>query len=140
MTQQIKKILVPLDGSENSNRGLDAAIYQAQQSEAEIVGITATPPGATAYSYAPTYTKQDVVNAKKILNDAEKVAVKHNISFNSEILHGNASKEIVKFAEDNNFDLIAIGARGLGSVKEVFLGSVSHYITHRSKVPVLLVK
>ncbi len=140
MTQQIKKILVPLDGSENSNRGLDAAIYHAQQSEANIVGITVTPPGETTFSYAPTYTEQDVVNAKKILNDAEKVAEKHNISFNQKILHGNTSKEIVKFAEDNNFDLIAIGARGIGSVEEAFLGSVSNYISHKSKVPVLLIK
>jgi len=140
MTQQIKKILVPLDGSENSYRGLDAAIYQARQSEADIVGITVTPPGATTFSYAPTYTEQDVVNAKKILNDAEKVAEKHNISFNQKILHGNTSKEIVKFAEDSNFDLIAIGARGLGSVKEAFLGSVSNYISHKSKVPVLIIK
>ncbi|MFQ5573134.1 MAG: universal stress protein, partial [Nitrosopumilaceae archaeon] len=50
--------------------------------------------------------------------------------------------DIVKFAHNkkNKIDLIVIGARGLGSVKEVFLGSVSNYVVHKSKIPVVLVK
>jgi nucleotide-binding universal stress UspA family protein len=40
----------------------------------------------------------------------------------------------------NKFDIIIIGSRGLGSVKEVFLGSVSHAVVHKSKIPVLIVK
>ncbi len=140
MEYSLKKILVPLDGSTNSRRALDVAIYHAQQSEADIVGISVTPPGATTFSYAPTYTKQDVANAKKILNDAEKVAVKHSISFKQKILHGNASKEIVKFANNTKSDLIVMGGRGLGSVKEMLLGSVSHNVSHSSKIPILIVK
>ena len=140
MEYSLKKILVPLDGSTNSRKALDVAIYHAQQSEADIVGISVTPPGTTTFSYAPTYTKQDVANAKKILNDAEKVAVKHSISFNQKILHGNASKEIVKFANNTKSDLIVMGGRGLGSVKEMLLGSVSHNVSHSSKIPILIVK
>ncbi len=140
MEYSLKKILVPLDGSTNSRKALDVAIYHAQQSEADIVGISVTPPGETTFSYAPTYTKQDVANAKKILNDAEKVAVKHSISFNQKILHGNASKEIVKFANNTKSDLIVMGGRGLGSVKEMLLGSVSHNVSHSSKIPILIVK
>jgi nucleotide-binding universal stress UspA family protein len=33
-----------------------------------------------------------------------------------------------------------MGARGLGAIKEAFLGSVSNYVLHKSKVPVLIVK
>jgi nucleotide-binding universal stress UspA family protein len=39
-----------------------------------------------------------------------------------------------------NFDLIVIGSRGLGSAKEFFLGSTSNYVLHKSKKPVLIVK
>jgi len=46
----------------------------------------------------------------------------------------------MKFAQKNVFDLIVIGARGLGSGKELFLGSVSSYVIHKSKIPVLLVR
>jgi nucleotide-binding universal stress UspA family protein len=33
-----------------------------------------------------------------------------------------------------------IGSRGMGAVKEIFLGSVSNYVLHKSKKPVLIVK
>ena len=140
MKYGLKKILVPLDGSTNSRRALDVAIYHARQSGAGIIGITVTPPKATTFSYVPTYTKQDIVNAKKILKDAKNVADRKDISFNWKIFHGNAGKEIVKFAKSSNSDLIVIGGRGLGSVKEVLLGSVSHYVSHSSNIPILIVK
>jgi len=49
---------------------------------------------------------------------------------------------IVKFAhtKKNKFDLIVIGSRGMGSAKEIFLGSTSNYVLHKSKIPVLIVK
>ncbi|MGG6460906.1 MAG: universal stress protein [Candidatus Eiseniibacteriota bacterium] len=37
-------------------------------------------------------------------------------------------------------DLIVIGSRGLGSVKEFLLGSVSHAVTRHASIPVLIVK
>ena len=46
----------------------------------------------------------------------------------------------MKFSQKSRFDIIVIGARGLGSVKEVFLGSVSYSVVHKSKIPVLIVK
>ena len=51
-----------------------------------------------------------------------------------------AAPEIVKYAQKNNYDLIVIGARGMGSAKEMLLGSVSNQVLHTSKVPVLLVR
>ena len=40
----------------------------------------------------------------------------------------------------NGIDLVVIGARGRSSAKELFLGSVSNYVLHKSKKPVLVVK
>ncbi|MFM7797093.1 MAG: universal stress protein, partial [Candidatus Nitrosotenuis sp.] len=47
---------------------------------------------------------------------------------------------IVNFAKDKNFDIIIIGARGVGALKEIFLGSVSNYVLHKTSLPVLVVK
>ena len=49
---------------------------------------------------------------------------------------------IAKFANNkkNGIDLVVIGARGRSSAKELFLGSVSNYVLHKSKKPVLVVK
>jgi len=81
-----------------------------------------------------------VKEAANIMKESKKRSSKNDVEFQEKIIRGSTGSDIVKFAEDNNFDLIAIGARGIGSVKEAFLGSVSHYITHKSKVPVLIIK
>ena len=140
MTQQIKKILVPLDGSENSYRGLDAAIYQAQQNDSVITGINVVPKIPERFKNNPPYSPEGQKEADNIMKESKKRSSKNDVKFQEKVLHGSTGSDIVKFAEDNNFDLIAIGARGIGSVKEAFLGSVSHYISHRSKVPVLIIK
>jgi len=53
---------------------------------------------------------------------------------------GVEGQTIVSFADYNNFDLIVIGSRGMGKIREVFLGSTSNYVLHTSKIPVLIIK
>lgn len=48
--------------------------------------------------------------------------------------------EIVKTAKEGEFDLIVMGHRGLGRVKEFFLGSVSDRVADEAHCPVLIVK
>lgn len=78
--------------------------------------------------------------AKNFMDNAKKLAAQNSIVFVGKSIVGKESSEIVDFATKNKFDIIVIGARGLGSVKEVFLGSVSNAVVHKSKVPVLIVK
>ena len=53
---------------------------------------------------------------------------------------GNTASQIINAAKKGNFDMIVIGARGIGGTKEAFLGSTSNAVMHKSKVPVLIVK
>ena len=140
MTIIFKKILVPLDGSENSKRGLDAAIYQAQNNDGEITGVYVIPNVPDMFENRPPNSPVGQKEAAKIMTEAKKHSSENDVKFQEKIIHGSAGKDIVKFAEDNNFDLITIGSRGLGSVKEAFLGSVAHYVSQKSKSPVLIVK
>src|SRR4249920_3513100 len=48
--------------------------------------------------------------------------------------------DIVKSAEHTGANLIAVGARGLGAVARVLLGSVSRSVVHAAKVPVLVAR
>jgi len=138
--QKIKKILIPLDGSKNSLRGLDMAVSQAQITGSSITGIYVFPHAYEMYYWR----RSDISDAlKKNASKIMKVArnhVKRRVEFNEKIMEGDPGPMINKFAQSNNVDLIVIGARGLGSIKETFLGSTSHYTVHKSKVPVLVVK
>jgi nucleotide-binding universal stress UspA family protein len=136
----VKKILVPIDGSKNSFRGLDSAIYLARQCHATITGIHVHHMPA-AYSIHPLgFLGTKTTKTKKLFESAKTRAAKKGIVFNSKIISGVPGYDIVNFAQKKKFDLIVIGARGLGSVKEVFLGSVSNYVIHKSKIPVVIVR
>jgi nucleotide-binding universal stress UspA family protein len=137
---QVKKILVPMDGSKNSFRGLDTAIFLARQCGATITGLFVVP--IYPKSFMPiTYAKEYITKTvKDFMEDAKKRSAQNGIVFVGKTIIGKESSEIIYFAAKNKFDIIVIGARGLGSVKEVFLGSVSHAIVQKSKIPVLIVK
>jgi nucleotide-binding universal stress UspA family protein len=138
---QIKKILVALDGSENSFRGLAEAIVIARNCQAIITGVYVTPLSPPASIEQKKYIKNYLLkNINKFMKKAKTHSAQKGILFYEKILHGDDGPKIVKFAQDKHFDLIVIGSRGMSSVKEIFLGSTSNYVVHKSKIPVLIVK
>ncbi|PSB08928.1 universal stress protein [Pleurocapsa sp. CCALA 161] len=55
-------------------------------------------------------------------------------------LTGNPGREICQLASNWSADLILVGSRGLKGLKEIFLGSVSNYVTHNAPCSVLIVR
>jgi len=140
MSYNAKKILVPLDGSKTSMRGLNQAINIAEQNQASITGLGIIYVLPTLVSTVTHYRKYLVGQAEKNIRAAKQLAEKKGISFKSKIISGSPGSKIVDTANKEKFDLIVIGSRGLGRVQEAFLGSVSNYVTHKARMPVLLVK
>lgn len=141
MAKSFSKILVPLDGSANSTRGLDKAIAIANASGAEITGFYVFHLPITAgikYTKKMKDAAQD--KAVKAIGPAMRKAQKAGATFKYKTGGGNTGDEIVKAAEKGKFDLIVIGARGLSGTKSAFLGSVSNHVMHQSKIPVMVVK
>lgn len=75
-------------------------------------------------------------NALQFLGKAKKITAQNDILFYDQILYGNPRKQIILFSKKNKFDLIVMGSRGAGSVKELFLGSTSNYVLHKSQIPI----
>ena len=141
MAIKIKKILVPLDGSANSFRGLDVAIHVARENHATITGLYVVGM-AKPRTNEPISSLEKILldNAQKIMKKAKLRAAKKGILFYDRVSYGNDGERIVDVAQKKNFDLIVIGSRGMGAAKEIFLGSTSNYVLHKSKKPVLIVK
>ncbi len=143
MTVKTKKILVPLDGSPNSIRGLDMAIHIARQSHGTITALSVkSVPGIYAIHPLGFLDFSSMTEVKKFLDSAKVRAAKKGIQLTGKALTGDPGYDIARFANNkkNRIDLVVIGARGRGSAKEIFLGSVSNYVLHKSKKPVLIVK
>jgi nucleotide-binding universal stress UspA family protein len=138
---KIAKILVPLDGSETSFNGLDTAIFLARQCGSIITGLHVV-------SIYPQHLGEFVTPLKvKLIRDAEKFmeqakvkSAQNGIVFRHKIIYGDPKSDILDFVKQNKFDLVVIGSRGMGGLKEAFLGSVSNTLVHKSHVPVLVVK
>jgi nucleotide-binding universal stress UspA family protein len=143
MTIKTKKILVPIDGSKNSIRGLDMAIHIARQSHGTITAMAVkSVPGIYAIHPLGFLDFSSMTEVKKFLNEAKIRAAKKGIQLTTKPLVGDPGYDIARFVNNkkNKIDLVVIGARGRSSAKEIFLGSVSNYVLHKSKKPVLIVK
>ena len=78
---------------------------------------------------------------KKFNDEAKTLAAQNGIVFTDKIVHGEIGYNIIKMAHGKSkFDMIVIGSRGRSSTKEMFFGSVSNYVIHTSKIPVVIVK
>ena len=140
--KKISKILVPLDGSKNSVRGLEMAITLARNCNATITGFYSIyAPPHSEFKGVGSVEKALNVQVKKFMEEAKVLAAKNGIVFNEKIARGEIGYNIIKLAHGKkNFDMIVIGSRGRSSTKEMFFGSVSNYVIHTSKIPVVIVK
>jgi nucleotide-binding universal stress UspA family protein len=138
---KIKKILVPLDGSKNSMRGLDEGIYLARQCQATITGLYVVPLAKPKTDSQISYVEKYLLNnAAKFMSKAKKRAAQNGILFEDQLVYGDEGSKITNFASNKSYDIIIMGSRGMSSLKEAFLGSTSNYVLHKSKIPVLIVK
>ena len=140
--KKISKILVPLDGSKNSQRGLEMAITLARQCGATITGVFSIhAPPHSEFRGVGSVEKSLNREVKKIMEESKTLAAKNGIVFKEKLMRGDIGYNIVKLAQGKEkFDMIVIGSRGRSSAKELFFGSVSNYVIHTAKIPVLVVK
>lgn len=137
---QIKHILVALDISGASKKGLDTAISLAKLSNAKITCVTVLVVYPTLVATVINYKKFLTKKAEAMLDTTKKYCEKQEIQFTSKVLSGNPSFEITKFAQTQNMDMIIIGSKGLGGIKGKVLGSVVNSVVHESNISVLVVK
>ncbi len=141
----IRTIVVGLDGSAQSGLAMDWAIGAARAMHSQIVAVHAMPLLAYEvdfYGMAPP-VQYDPEWAQEIKRQFEDEWVKplrdSGIPFQTVLKDGRPASLVLDTADQTDADLIVMGRRGLGGVSELFLGSVSHELTLRSKRPVLLV-
>ncbi len=141
VNSKIKRILVALDGSKGSSGALDEAIYLARECQATLFGIYVIPLFSVNYRKpSSSLAKMFLENGHKVLEEAKIRSARNGILFYGKIVNGNEGYKIISYAKGNKIDMIVLGSRGNSNVKELFLGSVSHYVAHKSSIPVLVVK
>lgn len=136
-----KNILVALDGSKPSLAALDQAIYLARQNQGTITGVFVIPLFSVNVAKPKSKLGKALAESgKKILQHAKFKCAANGVLFYEKILCGNEGFKLVSFAKNNKADLIVMGSRGQSNAREFVLGSVSHYVSQKSPIPVLIIK
>ncbi|PWU70380.1 MULTISPECIES: universal stress protein [Gracilibacillus] len=136
-----KKILLATDGSEHSVRAAEHAIEIAQLKNGTIDIVYVVDGNTSKTDVLHGVDKYEVKKEReeKIKPVKDKIT-SVGIPCETNILHGEPGPSIVEFANDNNYDLVVVGSRGLNKLQTMILGSVSHKILKRVQCPVLVVK
>lgn len=137
-----KKLLLAADGSDHSIRATKEVIKVASMNPNSIVTVVLVADYSQAKSdvlHSGSSFELDMKRRKKLL-PVEELLKRENINYRVEILHGLPGPAIVEFANKQNYDLLVIGSRGLNSLQEMMLGSVSHKVVKHAECPVLIVK
>ena len=149
------QILVPLDGSENSERALPHAQELAQASGATLHLIQIVSRSeefdmvrgggydllAAEYSreQAREYIAAQINRAGEYLKEAAMRLETGGIQAETVVREGAAAENIVQYAQEKGIDLIIMGTRGQGGIQRFLLGSTTDRVLRTGHLPVLVV-
>ena len=146
MSTTLQRILVPVDGSNYSDKAVSLAMRLAREHGAEIMfcnaidyaGIASETAMAGAVDLAGTFASLDD-GAKELLLSASARALAASCRCKAYRLEGRAAAAIVTFAIEAEVDAIVMGTRGLGGLPHLLLGSTAEGVLRTATVPVFVV-
>jgi nucleotide-binding universal stress UspA family protein len=139
----LRRIHVGLDGSPLAETVLDVVRTLALRLGAEVslVHVTHVPDTFTGPESAlDTVVAQDQVRARTYLEGAAAKIASEGLRVRTEVLWGNAAKQIVDYAEREAADLIVLATHGRSGMQRWLYGSVADWVLHATRTPLLLLR
>jgi nucleotide-binding universal stress UspA family protein len=142
------RILVPVDGSAASARGLDEAIELARYLKARIRLVHVVEPWVMVSPETSAITLHQIAEnirsvGAALLKECEHKVTNAGIEVDTELIEtlgDSAGKCIVRKAQEVDADLIVCGTHGRRGIRRALMGSDAEYIVRRATAPVLLVR
>lgn len=147
----MKKILVAVDGSENSIRAVSYALsLKKAGSQVQVTVLYVGPscydlfsePGICACIQQKELDKEIEIRANKIFEKIDRCFMQKGTSIEKAIIRGNVASAICRFAQEGGYDTVVIGSHGYENEKEsaLTIGSVSFKLLNICQCPVTIVK
>ena len=146
-----RRILVPLDGSENALKALDFTISIADKYD-DILTLLYVIPDRDVPDEVKQYMRAEHIKDSPqsgfegiandlILGVGERRAKDNHISSVQKIIEfGKPPQVIARAAERENIDMIIMGTRGLSNIESITIGSTAHKVMHLANCTVVAVK
>jgi nucleotide-binding universal stress UspA family protein len=146
LASQIKRILLPVDGSDASVNAARYALRIAKLLDADItcIHVIAAPPLLRGMNPAlvALYFSRAEKQSKIWISEVKQMAKKEQARVTSEIVVDVLSvpNAIIQYAKKQRMDLIIMGTRGRTGAKKLLLGSVASAVMAHAGCPVMLVR
>ena len=135
-----EKILLAIDGSEESKRATEVARDLATLANAEVLVYHVV---EREVGRAGVFELESTDEATELVDAAVRTLKDAGISARGEVnrgIHGRAAKEILAEARSFGAWIIVMGSRGRSELSGLLVGSVAHNVIHLAEVPVLVVR
>jgi len=126
------RVLVAIDGSSGSRDALRFLSISELERDSRLTLLHVLPRADAA-------ERKRQADAEALLRDAARM-LEDRRRIERLVAYGDAAREIVKIARSRDVDLIVLGARELGTLGRLLLGSVSETVLHQASRPVLIVR
>ena len=141
----MKKILVPVDGSDNALRAVEYLLKLTADFNVETVHLVNIQDALHSLEIQEGWTAEQCAAARQRAGDAALSAARRRldttgIPYTAETLTGPVALTIVNLARELKCDLIVMGTRGMGAIGNLLMGSVAGKVVQLTDVPVMLVK
>lgn len=134
-------ILVPIDGSEYSQKALLQACDLAKKYQSNLILVyVVDKPHPLEFLERKEFLGILRKFGKKVLIKGEQTAKNQGLDVTIIMKEGNIANEIIKLAKNKKCNLIIVGSKGLGGTLRFFLGSVSNKLANNSPCSLLIVK
>ncbi|PJK16534.1 universal stress protein [Chryseomicrobium excrementi] len=134
-------IVLAADGSDNALRAAKHAVALAKLGDGKIEVVYVADFKKAKYEVLHAESNEALeYERRQKVRPVEELLIAEAITYEVKILHGEPGPTIVEYVNEQGADLVIIGSRGLNSLQEMVLGSVSHKVVKRVKAPVLVVK
>ncbi|TPF03166.1 universal stress protein [Leuconostoc mesenteroides] len=146
MTANYQRILVPMDGSKESEAALTRAIELTLDAGDEgilsILNVIDTRAFQNVASFDDTMVEAVSDETRKSLEKYKAQAIEAGVKNVDYLIEYGSPKSLIAKDVPNevNADLIVIGATGLNAVERLVIGSVTEFVTRSAKVDVLVVR
>ncbi|MEM7274466.1 MAG: universal stress protein [Actinomycetota bacterium] len=134
------KIIVGIDGSKPSARALDWAIDHADDDDTIVVVHAWSIPAAVGLELPVASLAAIESGANQLVSDPLPGAdvPDDGPTFDSHVATGHAGALLSDLSA--GADLVVVGCRGYGGIRSALLGSVSNYVVHHARCPVVVVR
>ena len=144
MSEHVKEILVPIDGSENSIRAVKFGLEMADAMSVGLRLFYVFPAASVEIIGMAGMSRDDIdqaaqASAQRAFDKIREELGETSVKIDEETSIGDPAEEIIRYTEDDHSVLVIMGRRGLSRMQTLLMGSVSDKVSRHAKSPITIV-